>query len=172
MALNLRTGDRPSSSLLAFCGEGRLKQLECLECRVGGRLLLVPTRDLERVADLVLGPPPPLAKTWVAGMALVAGTPVIAITLSGSRVYSQSGKGLLLRAPRTRALYAVIVEDVQTIWTIDDEAFSPARAQPWPCPAAWLAVGEHDGEPVCRLETDAVSASLFAADPSTVESVA
>jgi hypothetical protein len=163
MALILRSGVRPVVDQLPFCGEAGLKELECLECTVGGKRVLVPTRDLERVAELLLGPPPPLAEPWVGGIALIAGSPVVALVLCASTAYAECKKGLLLRAPRARELYAVIVEDVQAIWTIDEEGFSPADEQAWPCPGGWLTVGERDGEDISRLETDAVAAWLFGA---------
>jgi chemotaxis signal transduction protein len=135
---------------------------ECLECIVLGTRMLVPTRDLQRVAEFPLTAPPPLAHAWVAGLGVVGGGPLVTLSLAGRPMGPlASCRALLLLTAQHSRRYAVLVDDVRAIWTIDPEAFVEEPATSWPCPRGWLSAASDAGGQVLMLDTLAVAGWLF-----------
>jgi hypothetical protein len=145
-----------------------VRRLDCLECVVDGTRLLVPVQDLDRVAEYELTLPPPQAAPWVGGLGHLDGLAYVSLALPGRpRGPLSAAKGLLLRASGSDRRYAVQVDDVRALWTVDADDAGPAEVPGWPCPPAWLGVALEGGEPVLRLDTTAVAASLFPAAPAS-----
>jgi len=139
-----------------------LSRYESLECLVLRRRIVVPVRDLDRLVEFSLGPPPPLAEPWVAGFGHVDGRPLLCVTLSGgSRGPKALCKGLLLKADGARARYLLQVDEVRSILEIDVHEFEPKGAPDWPCPAHWFTSRDHGGERILLLDSDAAGATLF-----------
>jgi len=144
-----------------------LPRLDCLECVVLGTSILIPTRDLERVTEYALTAPPPLFEPWIGGLGLVDDTLWISLALGGEpQGPLASCKGLLLVAPDRAHRYAVQVETVGTITSV--EPGSPILGPiPWPCPPSWFAATSYQGHDVLRLDTDAIAATLFGGAAAT-----
>ncbi|MFN8094161.1 MAG: hypothetical protein U0599_18440 [Vicinamibacteria bacterium] len=137
---------------------------ESLECLIDARTVLVPLRDLERVVEFPLSPPPPLCEAWVAGIGVVGDEPVVCVTLSGEGRGPQAlAKGLLLRAaggdgPR----YLVRVDDVRAVGVATDDGRLPGSPARWVCPEGWLA-GRSADTGALHLDPAAVASTLFGA---------
>lgn len=146
-----------------------MRRLDCLECVVDGTKLLVPVADLDRVAEYPLTEPPPRSEPWVGGLGLFEGRAFLSLSLAGApRGPLPFAKGLLFRASETVSAYAVQVDSVLALWTVDEDAVLPGTAPAWPCPQSWLCAVLEGGESLLRLDPAAVAASLFPA-PSTTE---
>jgi hypothetical protein len=78
-----------------------------------------------------------------------------------SRPHSSSAKALLLRASGSEASFAVLVDDVRAIWSINPDVFVPAGDVGWPVPSAWLTAAQDGEDRVLRLDTSAVARDLF-----------
>jgi hypothetical protein len=143
-----------------------LSRSESLECLVSSRRIVVPVRDLDRVVEVLLGPPPPLAEPWIAGLGLVENRPVVCLTLSGPpRDPLARCQGLLLKGPGSNQRYVLKVDEVRKVQEIEASGFEPVEVPGWPCPAGWLASRKAEGDvvPLLRLDTDAAAAALFGA---------
>ncbi len=121
---------------------------------------------LERVAEFSITPPPPHAESWVAGLGFPQGRrPLVVVALQGtrgpSRARTDSARALLLRASGSDAAFAVLVDDVRAIWSINPDVFLPAGDVGWPAPAAWLSAAPDGEDQVLRLDTSAVARDLF-----------
>jgi hypothetical protein len=127
--------------------------------------MLVPMPHLERVVDFELTPPPPLAESWIAGLGLLGGGQVVVLALPGApQGPLASCKAVLLRDARRGDRFAVEVEDVRAIWSINPDAFTPAAGVGWPSPSSWLSSASDGNEHVLCLDTEAVGRWLFAGD--------
>jgi hypothetical protein len=147
----------------AALGEAWLPRQDCLECVVLGTSILIPTRDLDRVTEYPLTAAPPLCEPWVGGLGLVDGTIWVSLALAGEPRGPLPGcKGVLLFAPDRSHRYAVQVEAVGTITSVE-LGLGILGPIPWPCPVSWFTATVHQGSDVLRLDTDAVAATLFAA---------
>jgi len=135
-------------------------RLDCLECLVETTRLLVPVRDLRRVAECPLTPPPPHAESWIGGLAVLDGGVCVSLTLSGRTKGPRSAtKGLLLETNDKAFRYLVQVDEVRSLWTV--QAPTEAAEKPgWACPTSWLLASVEGSESVLCLDTDAVSAWL------------
>ena len=141
-----------------------MSRYESLECLVSGQRIAVPVRDLERVVEVLLSPPPPLAEAWIAGLGLVDDRPVVCVTLAGPPPEPQGRcQGLLLKASGSGQRYVVKVDEVRKVQEIEALGFEPAEVPGWPCPAGWLASRKagDDGPSLLRLDTDKAAAALF-----------
>ena len=143
-----------------------MARFDCLDCRIGGTSIKIPVRDLDRVIEFSLTPPPPLAPRWIGGLSLVGESVCACLALAGQSVGPRAScKGLLLRDPRSERRYVVQVDDVGAIVSV--EGAGPAGLiVEWPCPDGWLASSVLGEEDVLRLDTDAVAAALFAEMPA------
>lgn len=138
-----------------------MPRLDCLECVVLGTPILIPTRHLDRVIEYSLTAPVPLSHSWVGGLGLVDGALWISLALAGEPRGPLSGcKGVLLLAPDQHNRYAVQVESVGAIASVEP-GVGVVGPIPWPCPVSWFAATTHAGHDVLRLDTDAVAAALF-----------
>jgi chemotaxis signal transduction protein len=145
-----------------------LDRLECLECLMGGKRMLVPMQHLDRVVEFPLTPPPPLVESWVAGLGVLGDSHLVVLALPGApRGPLDSCKAVLLRAPRSGSRFAVEVEDVRAIWSINPDAFTPAADVGWPSPSSWLTAASDGNEHVLCLDTEAVAAWLFAGESTS-----
>jgi hypothetical protein len=139
-----------------------VRRLDCLECVVDGTKLLVPVADLDRVAEYPLTEPPPRSEPWVGGLGVLEGRAFLSLSLAGApRGPLPFAKGLLFRASGTGSAFAVQVDSVLALWSVDADAVAPGRATSWPCPEAWLGAVMEGGESLLRLDPGAVAASLF-----------
>jgi hypothetical protein len=135
-----------------------LVRFDCLECSIAGKTIEIPVRDLDRVVEFSLTPPPPLAPRWIGGLSLLGDDVCASIALAGTPVGPQTScKGLLLRAPRSERRYIVQVDGVGGIVSVEGGG-AEAAVPDWPCPEGWLVTSAHD---VLRLETDTVATALF-----------
>jgi hypothetical protein len=98
----------------------------------------------------------------VGGLGVLGGRAFLSLSLAGGpRGPLPFAKGLLFRASGSAAAYAVQVDAVLALWTVDIEAALPGQAPGWPCPPAWLGAVVEGGETVLRLDPVALAASLF-----------
>jgi len=134
---------------------------ECLECTVQGTRILVPTASLERVLELPLTAPPPLSVPWVAGMGLVGDKPLVVVSLAGTpRGPLSSCRALLLRGQPQDRRYGLLVEEVRSIRSVENEAFADHAEGTWPCPPEWLTATREGEAPLLKLEASAVASWL------------
>jgi chemotaxis signal transduction protein len=135
-------------------------RLDCLECLVDTTRLLVPVRDLRRVAECALTSPPPHAEPWVGGLAILDGSVCVSLALPGRpKGPLVATKGLLLETADKAFRYLVQVDEVRSLWTVD--AAAKATEMPaWACPSSWILASVEAGESVLCLDTDAVGAWL------------
>jgi hypothetical protein len=139
-----------------------LSRYESLECLVGPHRIAVPVRDLDRVVELSLCPPPPLAQPWIAALGLVEDRPVVCVGLPGGTPSTPAlAKGLLLKAPGSSRRYVLLVDEVRSIASVEAEGFEPAEIPGWSCPGGWLEAREAEGATLLRLDTDAAAKTLF-----------
>jgi hypothetical protein len=100
----------------------------------------------------------------------------VVVALQGGRrspAVTEPAKALLLRTSATTPAFAVLVDDVRAIWSINPDAFVPAGDVGWPAPAAWLSAAVDGEERVLRLDTRAIERDLFgAASPAATEATA
>lgn len=149
-----------------------MSRSECLECTVLGIRMLVPTKDLDRVAEFPLTAPPPLAEGWVAGLGVVGGEPFVTLSLSGRPMGPlASCRALLLQTAEHGQRYAVLVDEVRAIWTINPEAFADEPATGWPCPPGWLSAAPDADAQVLMLDTLAVAGWLFPSEGVSARSM-
>jgi len=120
-------------------------------------------QGLERVAELPLTPPPPFAHSWVRGFGLVGDRPVPAVSLSPAQGFPTRGtaKVLLLHALASQEPFAVLVDDVHAIWSVNPEVFVGVQEPVWPVPAGWLTAAQHEAERIFCLSTEAMAEDLF-----------
>jgi hypothetical protein len=144
-----------------------LSRYESLECLVSNQRIFVPVANLDRVVEVAVSPPPPLAELWVSGLCLLGDHPLVCLTLSGQgRGPLSLAKGLLLNAPGQNERYVLQVDEVRSILLIDHDGFDRAAGPDWPCPTDWLKSRSTPGEgqPLLRLEPSAVADALFGSE--------
>jgi chemotaxis signal transduction protein len=130
--------------------------------------MLVPMQHLDRVVEFPLTPPPPLVESWVAGLGLLGDSHLVVLALPGTpRGPLASCKAVLLREARSGARFAVEVEDVRAIWSINPDAFAPSADVGWPSPSAWLTAASDGNEHVLCLDTEAVAGWLFGGEAAS-----
>jgi hypothetical protein len=144
-----------------------LARFDCLECVINGTPIKIPVRDLDRVIEFSLTPPPPLAPRWLGGLGVLGEDVCASLALSGKGVGPRAAcRGLLFRDPRGDGRYVVQVDAVGAIVSVEGER--PATPlEGWPCPERWLVTSVRDEQDVLRLDTDAVAAVLFGESAAT-----
>jgi hypothetical protein len=101
----------------------------------------------------------------VAGLGVPeGGRPLVVVGLAGAASRG-SAKAVLLRAPGFEGAFALAVDDVRAIWSINPEVFVPVAATPWAAPGSWLSAAHDGGERVFQLDPGAVARDLFAPAP-------
>jgi hypothetical protein len=133
--------------------------LDCLECLVETTRLLVPVRDLRRVAECAVTAPPPRSQPWIGGLALVDGSVCVSLALPGRPKGPLVTKGLLLETADKAFRYLVQVDEVRSLWTVSSPG-PTAQRPPWACPPSWLLASAEGSESVLCLDTDALAAWL------------
>jgi hypothetical protein len=135
-----------------------VERWECLECSVGGTVLMVPVRTLERVAEYALLPPPPLSEPWVGGLGQIDDRVFVSIALPGRAKSARSRKGLLLRGGADD-FCALEVERTGRLLAV--EPGETVVHSPWACPPHWIRRGAASGEAHLCLDLDAFWNGLF-----------
>jgi hypothetical protein len=142
---------------------------ECLECLIGATRVEVPLADVERLLEYRASPPPPLAEPWVGGIGVESSQGrtdlFLSISLSGVPASeSRETRGLLLRSAEGRPRWAVEVDRVVGLQTIDDPG-EPRAVAGWACPSDWLRHGlDARGRPVRWLDVRAAELTLNGGD--------
>jgi hypothetical protein len=168
---------------------------ESLECFVGNTRLAILVARVERLVEYELGPPPPLAHPWVAGIGWLGDRAFVSVALDGRRSVSSSptedangpvligahapalseanvssrsvAKGLLMAAPEGGLAWALEVDSIGGMALFERKPQVTVRLPSWPCPVEWLSAAETaDGRDAILLDTAAVDAHMLRpADP-------
>jgi len=116
----------------------------CLECRVGAGVVLVPAIEVERLAEYVVGAPPPGAPRYVAGIGSLDDEVVLSLSLvPHPRARRREVHGLLLvRAHGEAPRWALEVAASASFVRVDDEPVDPPPSSSHP---PWLQIAVADG---------------------------
>jgi hypothetical protein len=120
---------------------------ECLECLIGATRVEVPLAEVERLLEYQAAPPPPLAQPWLGGIGVADKEDLfLSVSLAGhAATEARAVRGLLFRRGEQRLRWALEVDRVVGLRTVQE---SPEGAFPvtgWVCPPEWLLHAQDDG---------------------------
>ena len=138
-------------------------EVECLMCDVEGEHIVVPTSAMKQIITLEVSPPPPSAMGFVAGLGLVEGDVVVAVSLSAvAATATRAVNGLLFVSADGLLRFVVVVTRVLSVARV---RLVPHASRPLVragrCPPSWFGEALTAGrEPLCALQVAGVFASL------------
>lgn len=136
--------------------------IECIEAIVAGRRIAVPVRSVERLAELEVTGPVPLAHDWVGGIGRSVADAVVTLALaarpSEGAGPARTTAALILKERSGDARWAIEVDRVLGFRQLAVGPLPSAAAHGWQCPAEWLAGTGDDA--LVLIDTEAVSSGL------------
>lgn len=148
--------------------------LDCIEAIVSGRRVAVPIRSVERLAELDVRGPVPLAEPWVGGLGRSEADAVVTLSLAGPPDDPSDSPrrtaALILKERSGDARWAIEVDRVLGFRQLVVGPLAADGARGFRCPAAWLA-GTAD-ESLVLIDTEAVSTGLGALGSTSAGSAA
>jgi hypothetical protein len=138
--------------------------LDCIEAVVSGRRIAVPVRSVERLAELEVRGPVPLAHRWVGGLGRSEADAVVTLALaapeSGRDVGARTTTALILKERAGEARWAIEVDRVLGFRQLAVAPLPDGAAFGFQCPVEWLAGTGDDA--IVLVDTEAVSTGLGA----------
>jgi hypothetical protein len=142
--------------------------LDCIEALVSGRRIAVPVRSVERLAELDVQGPLPLAHAWVGGLGRSEADAVVTLALaapdSGRDGRTRTTTALVLKERTGGARWAIEVDRVLGFRQLAVGPLPDGAARRFQCPAEWLA-GTGD-DTLVLVDTEAVGTGLGASGPT------
>lgn len=142
--------------------------LECIEAIVSGRRIAVPVRSVERLAELPVRGPVPLAQAWVGGLGRSDADSLLTLALApapaGRAAGTRTSAALVLREAVGAARWAIEVDRVVGFRQLEVGPLPGGAHAGFQCPAEWLAGTGDDA--LVLVDTEAVAATLAALGPS------
>jgi chemotaxis signal transduction protein len=90
-----------------------------LHCRIGKTPIAVSAEAIEQIIDYDVASPAPLASQWIAGIGIHAEKLVVSVSLAprarGSVPRRRRARGVVLKAPESRAGFAIEVSQVLSL---------------------------------------------------------
>jgi hypothetical protein len=160
----------PAFSRHGFCSVAvNAMNLDCIEAVVSGRRIAVPVRSVERLAELEVRGPMPLAHRWVGGLGRSEADAVVTLALAAPEGRRDGGPrtttALILKERSGDARWAIEVDRVLGFRQLSVAPLPGGAARGFQCPAEWLA-GTGD-EAIVLVDTEAVSNGLGASGPTS-----
>src|SRR5688572_18964013 len=142
--------------------------LDCIEAIVSGRRIAVPVRSVERLAELEVRGPLPLAHPWVGGLGRSEADAVVTLALvpadSRGEGRPRTTAALILKERTGGARWAIEVDRVLGFRQLAVGPLPEGAARRFQCPAEWLAGTGDDA--LVLVDTEAVGTWLGAAGPT------
>jgi hypothetical protein len=150
----------------------RAMNLDCIEAIVSGRRIAVPVRSVERLAELEVRGPVPLAHAWVGGLGRSEAEAVVTLALTtregATHGRTRTTAALILKERSGDARWAIEVDRVLGFRELLVGPLPSTAAHGWQCPPEWL-VGAGD-DALVLVDTEALWAGLGASG-STLETM-
>jgi chemotaxis protein histidine kinase CheA len=144
--------------------------LDCIEAIVSGQRIAVPVRSVERLAELEVRGPVPLAHAWVGGLGRSEADAVVTLALAppgsipdGS---TRTTAALVLKERSGDARWAIEVDRVLGFRQLAVRPLPGGAARGFQCPREWLAGTGDDA--LVLVDTEAVWSGLGASGPTPV----
>lgn len=138
--------------------------LDCIEAIVSGQRIAVPVRSVERLAELEVRGPVPLAQHWVGGLGHSEADAVVTLALAvpdGVRDgRTRTTAALVLKERSGDARWAIEVDRVLGFRELVVGPLPGGAARAFQCPEAWLAGTDDDA--LVLIDTEAVWSGLDA----------
>jgi hypothetical protein len=155
----------PPQSPLGFRSVvARAMNLDCIEAIVSGRRIAVPVRSVERLAELEVKGPVPLAHAWVGGLGRSEADTVVTLALTArdgaTRGLARTTAALILKERSGDARWAIEVDRVLGFRQLVVGPLPSAAAHGWQCPPEWLAGTGDDA--LVLVDTEALWSGLGA----------
>lgn len=142
--------------------------LDCIEAIVSGRRIAVPVRSVERLAELDVQGPLPLAHPWIGGLGRSEADALVTLALappdSGRDGRSRITAALVLKERTGGARWAIEVDRVLGFRQLAAGPLPDGAARGFQCPSEWLS-GTGD-DTLVLVDTEAVGAGLGAFGPT------
>ena len=138
--------------------------IDCVEAIVSGRRIAVPVRAVERLAELEVRGPVPLAHRWVGGLGRSEDDAVVTLALTAldgaTHGLARTTAALVLKERSGDARWAIEVDRVLGFRQLMVGPLPSAAAHGWQCPPEWLAGTGDDA--LVLVDTEAVGSGLGA----------
>ena len=133
--------------------------LECLECEVASRRVVVPLDRVARLIEFQRSPVPPEAAPWVGGFGREGDVVFLSISLAG---VGEAGirRGLLMSTAGSLG-WALEVDRVRGV--VQAEATAQTACGPFDCPDGWLRSARIGEDDVILLDAGAVGRDISGA---------
>ena len=142
--------------------------IDCIEALVSGRRIAVPVRSVERLAELDVRGPVPLAHPWVGGLGRSEADAVVTLALAppepGRDGRARTTAALILKERTGGARWAIEVDRVLGFRQLAVGPLPDGAARSFQCPAEWLAGTGDDA--LVLVDTEAVGSGLGASGPT------
>lgn len=142
--------------------------LDCIEAIVSGRRIAVPVRSVERLAELAVRGPLPLAHPWVGGLGRSEADAVVTLALApadaGPEGRARTTAALVLKERTGGARWAIEVDRVLGFRQLAVGPLPDGAAHAFQCPPEWLAGTGDDA--LVLVDTEAVGSGLAALGPT------
>jgi hypothetical protein len=138
--------------------------LDCIEAIVAGRRVAVPVRSVERLAELDVQGPVPLAQPWVGGIGRSEADAVVTLAIAAEPGRGHEGSrttaALILKERTGDARWAIEVDRVLGFRQLAIGPLPDGAAGRFRCPPQWLAGTGDDA--VVLVDTEALGTGLGA----------
>jgi len=103
-----------------------------LECRAGERRIVVPLGDVQRIVELDIDAPPPLASTWISGLGLLDRRVAVVVDVAAAPRRAEPRRVVGLELCDTGAGPSIVLEISRVVGPVRGApAETPDRAHPW-----------------------------------------
>jgi hypothetical protein len=140
----------------------RAMNLDCIEAIVSGQRIAVPVRAVERLAELEVRGPVPLAHRWVGGLGRSEADAVVTLALAASPGPrdgdTRTTAALVLKERSGGGRWAIEVDRVLGFRELAVGPLPDGAARAFQCPEAWLAGTGDDA--LVLIDTEAVWSGL------------
>ncbi|MET0552448.1 MAG: chemotaxis protein CheW [Vicinamibacteria bacterium] len=144
--------------------------LDCIEAIVSGQRIAVPVRSVERLAELEVMGPVPLAHHWVGGLGRSEADAVLTLALAAPTSVqpgvTRTTAALVLKERSGDARWAIEVDRVLGFRQLAVRPLQGGAARGFQCPPEWLAGTGEDA--LVLVDTEAIASGLGASGPTSV----
>ena len=134
----------------------RAVAVECLECEVASRRVVVPLERVARLIEFQRSPAPPEAAPWLGGFGREGESVFLSVSLGGAGTAGVR-RGLLMSTSGALG-WALEVDRVRGV--VAAETAAGLASAPFECPTGWLRPARVDGEDVLLLDPAVVSREI------------
>lgn len=138
---------------------------DCLRCRIGATQVALPLNEVNKISEFSITPPVPLSEPWVGGVAYLGDKVWMTLKFDGTSKPNQqqerSRKGVLFKEGAHGLRWALEIDDVVGIATLETIEENPLGVRGWTCPEQWIRKATtKEGHVVGWVDTASIVAQL------------